>query len=213
MILPASRRLCGSQRDPDAALEGQEVLLPPCCGAIPPACKAGRFALGHQTQPPARYSEARAGVKLLRERRDWRPSTYASTSHHPLIAVTPRSRNNSSHPQLHRLLRTALLEEHFPIWWTPAHRPGWKPALMNLETGKRQWLPLPEQTSFKGTTKGLETWCSKARGRIDPTAIADHRHGRSPLVWCGSAGSGLSGSQARGLKTEAKTDQGHPADE
>ncbi|MGL6133048.1 MAG: type I DNA topoisomerase, partial [Prochlorococcaceae cyanobacterium] len=62
--------------DPDAALEGQEVLLPALKQGDTPACK-GVEALGHQTQPPARYSEA-ALVKTLEKEGIGRPSTYAS---------------------------------------------------------------------------------------------------------------------------------------
>ena len=62
--------------DPDAALEGQEVLLPSLKTGDSPSCKAVE-ALGHQTQPPARYSEA-ALVKMLEKEGIGRPSTYAS---------------------------------------------------------------------------------------------------------------------------------------
>jgi DNA topoisomerase-1 len=57
--------------DPDAALEGQEVLLPALKVGDSPACKAVE-ALGHQTQPPARFSEA-ALVKMLEKEGIGRP--------------------------------------------------------------------------------------------------------------------------------------------
>ena len=62
--------------DPDAALEGKEVLLPTLRSGDHPISK-GCEALGHQTQPPARFSEA-ALVKMLEKEGIGRPSTYAS---------------------------------------------------------------------------------------------------------------------------------------
>ena len=62
--------------DPDSALEGQEVLLPKLAVGDSPTPKNVE-ALGHQTQPPARYSEASL-VKTLEKEGIGRPSTYAS---------------------------------------------------------------------------------------------------------------------------------------
>jgi DNA topoisomerase-1 len=59
--------------DPDAALEGQEVLLPALKAGDQPGCQEVE-ALGHQTQPPARYSEA-ALVKTREKEGIGRPST------------------------------------------------------------------------------------------------------------------------------------------
>jgi DNA topoisomerase-1 len=62
--------------DPDAELEEQERVLPPLStGDKLPAEKID--AAGHQTQPPARYTEASL-VKELEDRGIGRPSTYAS---------------------------------------------------------------------------------------------------------------------------------------
>ena len=62
--------------DPDSALEGQEVLLPKLAVGDSPTAKNVE-AIGHQTQPPARYSEASL-VKTLEKQGIGRPSTYAS---------------------------------------------------------------------------------------------------------------------------------------
>ncbi len=62
--------------DPDAELEDREAILPPLEEGATVACNELR-AVGHTTQPPARYTEASL-VKELEERGIGRPSTYAS---------------------------------------------------------------------------------------------------------------------------------------
>ncbi len=98
--------------DPDAALEGQEVLLPALTVGDSPACK-GVEALGHQTQPPARYSEA-ALVKMLEKEGIGRPSTYASIIGTIVDRGYATLLNNALTPSFTAFAVTALLEEHFP---------------------------------------------------------------------------------------------------
>lgn len=62
--------------DPEAALEDQEVILPPLKVGDHPQCMELE-AVGHETQPPARYTEATL-VKTLESEGIGRPSTYAS---------------------------------------------------------------------------------------------------------------------------------------
>ncbi len=62
--------------DPEAALEDQEVILPNLKVGDHPNCTELE-AVGHETQPPARYTEATL-VKTLESEGIGRPSTYAS---------------------------------------------------------------------------------------------------------------------------------------
>ncbi len=62
--------------DPEAALDDKEVVLPALVVGDTPDCRA-LDALKHETQPPARYTEASL-VKALEELGIGRPSTYAS---------------------------------------------------------------------------------------------------------------------------------------
>ena len=62
--------------DPDAALDDKEVVLPALVVGDTPDCRA-LDAVKHETQPPARYTEASL-VKMLEELGIGRPSTYAS---------------------------------------------------------------------------------------------------------------------------------------
>ncbi len=62
--------------DPEAALDDKEVVLPALVVGDTPECRA-LDAVKHETQPPARYTEASL-VKALEELGIGRPSTYAS---------------------------------------------------------------------------------------------------------------------------------------
>jgi len=151
--------------DPDAALEGQEVLLPSLKQGDSPRCR-GVEALGHQTQPPARYSEA-ALVKMLEREGIGRPSTYAS------IIGTIQDRgyatlqNNALIPSFTAFAVTALLEQHFPDLVDPGFTARMETSLDDISAGKTPWLPYLEKF-YKGE-EGLEAQVQKREGEIDPT--------------------------------------------
>ena len=152
--------------DPDAALEGQELLLPALKQGDSPSCK-GVDALGHQTQPPARYSEA-ALVKMLEKEGIGRPSTYASIIGTIVDRGYATLQNNSLTPSFTAFAVTALLEEHFPDLVDTSFTARMENTLDEISTGKVQWLPYLNDF-FKGE-KGLETQVAQREGDIDPGA-------------------------------------------
>jgi DNA topoisomerase-1 len=152
--------------DPDAALEGQEVLLPPLKQGDSPACK-GVEALGHQTQPPARYSEA-ALVKMLEKEGIGRPSTYASIIGTIVDRGYATLQNNALTPSFTAFAVTALLEEHFPDLVDTSFTARMETTLDEISTGRVQWLPYLE--GFYKGEKGLETQVQQREGDIDPGA-------------------------------------------
>lgn len=152
--------------DPDAALEGQEVLLPTLKQGDKPACK-GVEALGHQTQPPARYSEA-ALVKMLEKEGIGRPSTYASIIGTIVDRGYATLQNNALTPSFTAFAVTALLEEHFPDLVDTSFTARMENTLDEISHGQVQWLPYLE-SFFKGE-KGLENQVAQREGDIDPGA-------------------------------------------
>jgi DNA topoisomerase-1 len=152
--------------DPDAALEGQEVLLPALKQGDSPGCR-GVEALGHQTQPPARYSEA-ALVKMLEKEGIGRPSTYASIIGTIVDRGYATLQNNSLTPSFTAFAVTALLEEHFPDLVDTGFTARMENSLDEISHGQVQWLPYLE--SFYKGEKGLETQVAQREGDIDPGA-------------------------------------------
>ncbi len=98
--------------DPDAELEEQERILPPLRGGQPLDTR-GVEAKGHETQPPARWTEASL-IRELEERGVGRPSTYASI----LETIQDRGyvwkKGSALIPTFVAFAVVNLLEQHFP---------------------------------------------------------------------------------------------------
>ena len=152
--------------DPDAALEGQEVLLPALAVGDAPSCRAVE-ALGHQTQPPARYSEA-ALVKMLEKEGIGRPSTYASIIGTIVDRGYATLQNNALTPSFTAFAVTALLEEHFPDLVDTGFTARMENTLDEISHGQVRWLPYLE--GFYKGDQGLETQVQQREGDIDPGA-------------------------------------------
>ena len=152
--------------DPDAALEGQEVLLPSLAVGDGPACR-GVESLGHTTQPPARYSEA-ALVKMLEKEGIGRPSTYASIIGTIVDRGYATLQNNALTPSFTAFAVTALLEEHFPDLVDTGFTARMENTLDEISQGRVSWLPYLED--FYRGDQGLETQVQQREGDIDPGA-------------------------------------------
>ncbi|MFN8639064.1 MAG: type I DNA topoisomerase [Dehalococcoidia bacterium] len=98
--------------DPDAELEDQERVLPPLReGQVLTTLEAS--ARGHETQPPARFTEASL-VRELEERGIGRPSTYATIIQTIQDRGYVHKRGSALVPNFVAFAVTRLLEEHFP---------------------------------------------------------------------------------------------------
>ena len=149
--------------DPEAALEGQEVLLPSLSEGDLPVLKEVE-AFGHKTQPPARYSEASL-VKTLEKEGIGRPSTYASIIGTIVDRGYSTLQNNSLTPSFTAFAVTALLEEHFPDLVDTGFTARMETTLDEISTGKVKWLPYLK--GFYKGDEGLESQVQQREGDID----------------------------------------------
>jgi DNA topoisomerase-1 len=151
--------------DPDAALEDQEVILPPLQVGDTPSC-ADLEAIGHETQPPARFTEASL-VKTLESEGIGRPSTYASIIGTIIDRGYAQMVNNALVPTFTAFAVTSLLERHFPDLVDPGFTARMEETLDDISTGEVLWLPYLKEF-YLGQT-GLETQVKEQESQIDPS--------------------------------------------
>ncbi len=151
--------------DPDAALEDREVILPPLQEGDTPTCQ-NLEAIGHETQPPARYTEASL-VKVLESEGIGRPSTYASIIGTIIDRGYAQMVSNALVPTFTAFAVTALLETYFPELVDPRFTARMEETLDDISTGEVDWLPYLKEF-YLGET-GLETQVKEQESQIDPT--------------------------------------------
>lgn len=149
--------------DPEAALEDQEVILPSLKIGDRPNCQELE-AIGHETQPPARYSEATL-VKTLESEGIGRPSTYASIIGTIIDKGYAQLVNNALIPTFTAFAVTDLLEKHFPDVVDPSFTSKMEQTLDDIATGEAKWLPYLKE--FYLGDKGLETLVKEREPQID----------------------------------------------
>jgi len=150
--------------DPEAALEDQEVILPLLKVGDHPDCKELE-AIGHETQPPARYTEASL-VKTLESEGIGRPSTYASIIGTIIDRGYAQMTKNALVPTFTAFAVTSLLEKHFPDLVDTSFTAKMEQTLDEISTGEAKWLPYLRQ--FYLGENGLETQVKERESQIDP---------------------------------------------
>ncbi|MEH2075259.1 MAG: type I DNA topoisomerase [Nostoc sp.] len=151
--------------DPEAALEDQEVILPNLKVGDRPNCTELE-AVGHETQPPARYTEATL-VKTLESEGIGRPSTYASIIGTIIDKGYAHLVSNALIPTFTAFAVTDLLEKHFPDIVDPSFTSKMEQTLDDIATGEAKWLPYLQK--FYLGEKGLETLVKERESQIDAT--------------------------------------------
>lgn len=149
--------------DPDAALEDQEVILPALKVGDHPQCRELE-TVSHETQPPARYTEATL-VKTLESEGIGRPSTYASIIGTIIDKDYAQLVNNALIPTFTAFAVTDLLEKHFPDIVDPSFTSKMEQTLDEISTGEAQWLPYLKE--FYLGEQGLETLVKEQESEID----------------------------------------------
>src|SRR3954462_8880961 len=159
--------------DPSAELEGQENVLP-----TPPAGEpidrdqarvrlAGVEAVGHETNPPARYTEASL-IKELERIGVGRPSTFAAT-----IGTIERRgyvfrQGKALVPSFTAFAVTRLLRDHFGDLVDVAFTAEMEEDLDQISRGEREWLDFIRQF-YRGDRqhRGLEDAVRQAEENAD----------------------------------------------
>ncbi len=150
--------------DPNAAIEDQEVILPPLRTGDTPAC-TDLEAIGHETQPPARYTEASL-VKMLESEGIGRPSTYASIIGTIIDRGYAQLSGNALIPTFTAFAVTSLLEKYFPDLVDTSFTARMEETLDDISTGEVDWLPYLKD--FYLGNEGLETQVKEQESQIDP---------------------------------------------
>ncbi|MBD1942002.1 type I DNA topoisomerase [Coleofasciculus sp. FACHB-712] len=152
--------------DPHAALEDMEVILPTLKKGDRPTCKKLE-SIGHETQPPARYTEASL-VKTLESEGIGRPSTYASIIGTIIEKGYAQMNGNALVPTFTAFAVTSLLEQHFPDLVDPSFTSKMEQTLDEISTGEAKWLPYLKK--FYLGEMGLATQVKEREKGIDATS-------------------------------------------
>lgn len=151
--------------DPNAAIEDQEVILPSLKVGDHPNCNELE-AIGHETQPPARYTEASL-VKTLESEGIGRPSTYASIISTIVDRGYAQMNGNALVPTFTAFAVTGLLEKYFPDLVDTGFTSRMEQTLDDIATGGVDWLPYLRK--FYQGEEGLETQVKVQESQIDAT--------------------------------------------
>lgn len=149
--------------DPEAALEDREVILPDLQQGDHPNCN-NLEAIGHETQPPARFTEASL-VKTLESEGIGRPSTYASIIGTIVEKGYAQLVNNALVPTFTAFAVTSLLEQNFPDLVDTSFTSKMEQTLDDIATGEAEWLPYLREF-YLGDT-GLENLVKERENQID----------------------------------------------
>ncbi|MEM9924973.1 MAG: type I DNA topoisomerase [Cyanobacteria bacterium P01_D01_bin.50] len=149
--------------DPEAALEDKEIILPNLKVGDNPNCKTLEN-IGHETQPPARFTEATL-VKTLESEGIGRPSTYASIIGTIVDKGYAQLTKNALVPTFTAFAVTKLLETHFSDIVDPSFTSKMEQTLDDISTGEAEWLPYLER--FYLGEKGLDTLVKERESQID----------------------------------------------
>lgn len=150
--------------DPEAALEGKEVLLPDLKEGDSVDLKEVQAA-SHETKPPARYTEASL-VQALEREGIGRPSTYASIIGTIIERNYVRKVGNALVPTFTGFAVVQFLERHFGNLVDYGFTSQMEESLDEIAEGNRPYIPYLEKF-FLGDQGLRHQIQSKERG-IDP---------------------------------------------
>ena len=150
--------------DPEAALDDTEAALPPL--AEKDALKLDELeSLGHETKPPARFTEATL-VRRLEGEGIGRPSTYASIIGTIQDRGYVQKQGNQLVPTFTAMAVTQLLERHFTKLVDYRFTADMEEQLDQVASGEAERLPYLER--FYRGDEGLDNQVKTNEEKIDP---------------------------------------------
>ncbi len=153
--------------DPEASLDNQEVLLPPLKVGEDVDCRELE-AIGHETKPPNRLTEAGL-VQALEKAGVGRPSTYATV----ISTIQDRGyavkNGNRLVPTFMAFAVMRLLEGHFPDLVNEEFTARMEEILDDIAAGEAEWLPYLQE--FYCGEGGLEAQVQDKEKAINPRDI------------------------------------------
>lgn len=150
--------------DPETVLEDRDAPLPDLKVGESIACKS-LDAQGHETKPPARFTEASL-VQALEREGIGRPSTYATILGTIQDRGYVRKQGGRLVPTYTALAVVTLLEEHFPDLVDLKFTAHMEDVLDEIATGQADWLPY--LTEFYRGDEGLQEQVKSREEQIDP---------------------------------------------
>lgn len=154
--------------DPEAALDDRDQPLPELTEGDTPKCQKVE-AQGHETKPPARYTEASI-VKTLEHEGIGRPSTYASIIDTIVRRGYVRKAGSALIPTFTAFAVNNLLEHQFEQLVDIGFTAQMENSLDDIAAGEVE--PVPYLREFYLGDKGIETRVEDGNDSIDPKAVS-----------------------------------------
>jgi len=154
--------------DPEAALEDREQPLPELKRGDHPACRRVD-PVGHETKPPARYTEASL-IRTLEKEGIGRPSTYATI----IDTIVQRGyvfrQGNQLVPTFTAFATTNLLEKQFEQLVDIGFTAEMEQVLDDIAAGQQE--PTPYLRTFYLGRDGIEKRVEKALDEVDARSVS-----------------------------------------
>ncbi|MBS3933450.1 MAG: DNA topoisomerase I, partial [Truepera sp.] len=157
--------------DPEAALEDREQPLPDLRRGDRVTCRRAQ-AEGHQTKPPARYTEASL-VGLLEQEGIGRPSTYASIIDTVIKRGYVRKSGEQLIPTFTAFAATQLLEKQFEPLVDTAFTANMEQVLDDIAAGAVE--PRPYLKEFYDGSQGIAARVDEGLAQLDGRELSTLR--------------------------------------
>jgi DNA topoisomerase-1 len=183
--------------DTDQALQDKERPLPPLTIGATITCKAAE-AVGHETKPPARFTEASL-IQFMEKEGIGRPSTYAATISTLIDRGYTKKQSSALIPTFTGFAVTQYMERSFGDLVDINFTSQMEQELDQIAEGKEEWLAYLNK--FYRGEKGLEQKVSEENARkkedgYDPRQIVLPQIGNS-VVNIGRFGAYVEGMHPR----------------